>query len=543
VNRMAFAVLPKPKSHATVSRLTSNTAKSGLPVGLLQRKCACGDHRHAGGECEECSRKRFGLQPKLKVSEPGDIYEREADRVANQVMTSPGRSAVTDAPQRIQRVATQANGGRNSTHASAKQVLSGPARPLEPALRGDMEQRFGYDFSRVRVHFGGAAEQSAREVNANAYTVGQDIVFGAGRFAPQTHEGRRLIAHELTHVVQQSGAPHNPVHQSSKGQDTPTQVPVSSAGGGVIQRSPADQAEAEKLVTLKTWCRDTERSGSQHDPSLQCYREIPGSEGYSGGDQVCFDKETGKFVEGSPDKISAVSGQTKGGFCDIPLSFTDPPNPFTKRGRRALGHGVADLCYENPKLCGRVFGGLSGLAMGIAVPKEGRGFGTFAIPAILGFVAEELSARGLPRLDRLARRHGFVPTISLGAGSNLGLAVGMGLEKRDSPLPVVPVNSYLSFSFDSSLALKGEDAFLAKVGVRIDPGKQGGLFALGSVGGGLAMEGRNLTGAISADVGVGFRAADFFDVQFVRETITGSERGGTYWLTVKVVAPQRVLEK
>ena len=69
-----------------------------------------------------------------------------------------------------------------------------------------MGQRFGHDFSRVRVHSGGAAEQSARDVNANAYTVGHNIVFGAGRFAPGTHEGRRLIAHELTHVVQQSGA-------------------------------------------------------------------------------------------------------------------------------------------------------------------------------------------------------------------------------------------------------------------------------------------------------------------------------------------------
>ena len=90
--------------------------------------------------------------------------------------------------------------------ASVDHVLASPGRPLEPALRQDMEQRFGHDFSRVRVHSGAAAEQSARDVNAHAYTVGHNIVFGAGRFAPGTHEGRRLIAHELTHVVQQSGA-------------------------------------------------------------------------------------------------------------------------------------------------------------------------------------------------------------------------------------------------------------------------------------------------------------------------------------------------
>jgi len=69
-----------------------------------------------------------------------------------------------------------------------------------------MEPRFGHDFSQVRVHSGAVAEQSAQEVNANAYTVGHNIVFAAGRFAPQTQEGQRLIAHELTHVVQQSGS-------------------------------------------------------------------------------------------------------------------------------------------------------------------------------------------------------------------------------------------------------------------------------------------------------------------------------------------------
>ena len=69
-----------------------------------------------------------------------------------------------------------------------------------------MEPRFGHDFGPVRVHSGVAAEQSAWDMNAQAYTVGQDIVFGTGRFAPGTNEGRWLLAHELAHVVQQSRA-------------------------------------------------------------------------------------------------------------------------------------------------------------------------------------------------------------------------------------------------------------------------------------------------------------------------------------------------
>ena len=175
--------------------------------GLLQRKCACGNHAMAGGECKECGKKkRLGLQAKLKVNEPGDIYEQEADRVADQVMATPAHQAASGAPPGIQRFSGQPTGQTETAPASVDHALAGPGRPLEPALRQDMEQRFGYDFSRVRVHSGIAAEQAARDVNAHAYTVGHDIVFGAGRFVPGTYEGRLLLAHELTHVVQQSGS-------------------------------------------------------------------------------------------------------------------------------------------------------------------------------------------------------------------------------------------------------------------------------------------------------------------------------------------------
>ncbi|HIH74603.1 MAG TPA: DUF4157 domain-containing protein [Methanosarcina sp.] len=86
------------------------------------------------------------------------------------------------------------------------EVLQSPGQPLDPATRAFMEPRFGYDFSRVRVHSGGVAERSAQDLNAHAYTVGYNIVFNAGRLAPNTYEGQRLIAHELMHVVQQGSS-------------------------------------------------------------------------------------------------------------------------------------------------------------------------------------------------------------------------------------------------------------------------------------------------------------------------------------------------
>ncbi len=85
-----------------------------------------------------------------------------------------------------------------------------PGTALEPALRADMERRFGHDFSRVRVHVGPDAGQSARDVNAAAFTVGSKIVFGVGEYQPDSRSGRRLLAHELTHVVQQTAPRSTP---------------------------------------------------------------------------------------------------------------------------------------------------------------------------------------------------------------------------------------------------------------------------------------------------------------------------------------------
>jgi hypothetical protein len=143
------------------------------------------------------------IQAKLRVNEPGDFYEQEADRIADQVMATPAHPAINGAPPRIQRFSGQSN-GLDTVPASVDGTLASPGRPLEPALRQDMEQRFGHDFSKIRVHSGTAAQQSAQDVNAIAYTVGHNIVFGAGHFAPGSHLGRRLIVHELTHVVQQA---------------------------------------------------------------------------------------------------------------------------------------------------------------------------------------------------------------------------------------------------------------------------------------------------------------------------------------------------
>ncbi|MFE9751328.1 DUF4157 domain-containing protein [Saccharothrix saharensis] len=107
-------------------------------------------------------------------------------------------------------------------------VRSGGA-PLDAGVREDMESRFGQDFGDVRVHTGGAAHESAKSVNAQAYTVGSNIVFQNDGYDPSSASGRHVLAHELTHVVQQRNGP----------------VDGTDAGGGVKVSDPSDRFERE----------------------------------------------------------------------------------------------------------------------------------------------------------------------------------------------------------------------------------------------------------------------------------------------------------
>jgi hypothetical protein len=184
---------------------------SSAPTGLLQRKCACGQHT-GGGECAECRKKGKKkpagmLQRKLAVGPPGDPFEREADRIAGEVTggrpVTPFR--ISAARPSLRRLAEA--DGPGEAPAAVGEVLRSPGQPLGAGVRAFMEPRIGHDFSRVRVHTGGLASRSADAVGALAYTVGNDVVFRDGQYAPETAEGRRLIAHELTHVVQQRESP------------------------------------------------------------------------------------------------------------------------------------------------------------------------------------------------------------------------------------------------------------------------------------------------------------------------------------------------
>jgi outer membrane protein OmpA-like peptidoglycan-associated protein len=183
---------------------------------VIQRKAGCA----CGGDCPSCAEddRARKIQTKLQVSAPGDQFEQEADRVADQVMRMPAptvqrqcngcsdastRPSDDDAP-RIQRQTNSESGAREVTSDFTSQL--GVGSPLDTASRRYFEPRFGHDFGNVRIHSGPQAATAADRVKARAFTLGQDVVFAAGEHDPGSESGKRLLAHELTHVIQQSGS-------------------------------------------------------------------------------------------------------------------------------------------------------------------------------------------------------------------------------------------------------------------------------------------------------------------------------------------------
>lgn len=172
--RMATATTAKavpegktaPAAEGPVVRGMASAVPAGWGALALQRQCAC------GGQDEECECQKGGGQ-------------------------SPKRRSVQRSPEA---------GGEPGSEipASVYRVLGSPGRPLGAGILSFMEPRFGHDFGDVQLHTGPAAAASAREVGARAYTVGSHIVMGGGAPSPETGAGRELLAHELTHVVQQS---------------------------------------------------------------------------------------------------------------------------------------------------------------------------------------------------------------------------------------------------------------------------------------------------------------------------------------------------
>jgi len=240
------------------------------PADGASRSCGCG---LAQGPKGDAARNRSAtvaepVQARLELSSPGDPAEREARRVAERVMrtTAPdgraregppldangqvagpmiqrssGQSGCSECEQHLPPVLpirrsisrTTGNGSDDAGTEENIQSATSGGKPLPESTRSFFEPRFGRDFSDVRIHTGSDADEAARSINAEAFTVGSDIVFAKGNYEPGSDSGRTLLAHELTHVVQQ-GAASGAVRRAATEESTSTRAVITVRRGDTL---------------------------------------------------------------------------------------------------------------------------------------------------------------------------------------------------------------------------------------------------------------------------------------------------------------------
>jgi hypothetical protein len=250
-----------PVRSATISALQ--------PYRTLQRKCACGNEAGLFGECAEC---RKGHRPALQ-------------RVtASRHASAPVPAIVHD-------------------------VLRSPGQPLDAGTRAFMEPRFGHDFSKVRVHADSGAAESARAVNARAYAVGPDVVFGAGGYQPETTAGKSLLAHELTHVVQQTGAQtQSALEVNQPGDQYEQEADRTALAIARGRHSPALSQTAATTELMKQQAGKT-ASAKEDDPNAKELKEKVGKlvkAKFNDDYKLAFDHYAGKDNSVGADEIKIL---------------------------------------------------------------------------------------------------------------------------------------------------------------------------------------------------------------------------------------------
>lgn len=295
----------RPESVREKRRALSGAARA---APLLQRRCACGGVAGPDGECESCKRKRLA----------GLLQRKTTD--------AKGPAAPTpDIP------------------GSVRHTLRSPGQALDRSVREQLEPRFNRDFSTVKIHTDTAAARSADDVNAAAYTVGRNVVFGAGKYSPNTDAGRSLLAHELTHVVQQAGAAYDPNRPLSVGathSSLEQEAETAAASTGASQVSGRTTAEIQRATDkagagtaapesdCSGWFADHE-SLSKRAAELYVRTELGGSHGAvqkidcdmveANGAFAC----TVTFADGTPIRVIARPDSIVVG--KFPLKSMNPP--------------------------------------------------------------------------------------------------------------------------------------------------------------------------------------------------------------------------
>lgn len=274
-----------------------SAALTKLARPAVQRKCDCGAAAKSGEKCPECE----------ETAKKGVVQRSAA-----------GRESAGEVPSIV------------------NEVLQSPGQPLDRATREFFEPRFGADFSSVRVHTDGKAAESARAVSAHAYTVGNDIVFNQGEYAPDTTDGRTLLAHELTHTVQQGG-----LQRSATG---PTHI----AGNDAAEREAADTARAVLSGSAQHVNNQSPQGTLQRDACGDFIEANTAKKAEVNGTMV--HNEILKDFMGKPGAIKPFQIPTGSydpyrteGYGSDKTSPVIKPQVIGSKGRREQGFGTPDL--------------------------------------------------------------------------------------------------------------------------------------------------------------------------------------------------------
>jgi Domain of unknown function (DUF4157) len=230
-------------------------------------------------------------QMALRVSEPADSHEREARDVADKVLRMPDTPPDPAASVTSEKSAHTAPG----VPAEAAQAIPDSGQPLDAAMRASMEPRFGHDFSHVRVHTDERAAEAAAGFAARAYTLGSDIVFGAGEYTPDTTAGQHLLAHELAHVVQQDGA-------------------GGAASGYDVMRQPAtatDESDDWLIETIES------TASFMEDMALEGLEVITGQSAHTSGTPAKRDKSDKSDVGHKVSPLARAAAPTEADRAEI----------------------------------------------------------------------------------------------------------------------------------------------------------------------------------------------------------------------------------
>ena len=305
-----------PTSSPTAGRgnpFSPSSIGEKAPAGTAQRLCSeCEREREGQQEEEEQSSSRGLIQPKLTIGEPGDPYEQEADRVAKQVVprmkapeiptfpVEPGKTLQSQGMiailqrlresekqiqlqhertmlQRITRPAVKPSvpnvqGDFETRLNSAR----GGGSPLDNAFRAKIEPAMGADFSGVKVHTDTEADRLSRSIQAKAFTTGQDIFFRQGEYEPGSQQGQELLAHELTHVVQQKGnIGHTGIQRNEFGNEPRfDSLPGSPLRARVLGSAPDESIALELYGNPGIPITDVEGISSEEDVIEIDYRNL-----------------------------------------------------------------------------------------------------------------------------------------------------------------------------------------------------------------------------------------------------------------------------